>query len=70
MDKLVFKVHGSEVITGNVVRLPNDVIAIIQELQLETGLSASRIASEMIRFAKERVEIKGTQEWTFRDKNI
>lgn len=58
MDKLILKVHKSAVITSNLVRLPDDAIAIIQALQLETGLSASKIVSEMIKFSRDRIEIK------------
>ncbi|WP_432352965.1 hypothetical protein [Anaerotruncus rubiinfantis] len=58
MDKLVLEVHKSSVIKSNIVRLPDEAIRTIQVIQLETGLSASFIVSQMIQFAKDKIEIK------------
>lgn len=58
MDKLVLEVHKSSVIKSNIVRLPDEAIRTIQVIQLETGLSASFIVSQMIQFSKDKIEIK------------
>ena len=53
-DKLCIKIHRSNVITSNLVRLPNDAIQIVRSLQRESGLSASSIVAQIIRWAQDR----------------
>lgn len=57
-DKLCIKIHRSNVITSNLVRLPNDAIQIVRSLQRESGLSASSIVAQIIRWAQDRIEIQ------------
>ena len=42
----------------NLVRLPDDAIEIVRQIQLESGLSASSIVAQILRWAQNRVEIK------------
>lgn len=58
MDKLILTVHRSPAITSNLVRLPDDAIEIVRQIQLESGLSASSIVAQILRWAQNRVEIK------------
>ena len=58
MDKLILTVHRSSTITSNLVRLPDDAIEIVRQIQLESGLSASSIVAQILRWAQNRVEIK------------
>lgn len=57
-DKLCIKIHRSNVITSNLVRLPNDAIQIVRSLQRESSLSASSIVAQIIRWAQDRIEIQ------------
>lgn len=47
MDKLILTVHRSSTITSNLVRLPDDAIEIVRQIQLESGLSASSIVAQI-----------------------
>ena len=58
MDKLILTVQRSSTITSNLVRLPDDAIEIVRQIQLESGLSASSIVAQILRWAQNRVEIK------------
>lgn len=58
MDKLILTAHRSSTITSNLVRLPDDAIEIVRQIQLESGLSASSIVAQILRWAQNRVEIK------------
>lgn len=59
MDKLILKVHTNETLArGNIIRLDSDAIEILREIQRECGLSFTKIASSMIRFACKHVEIQ------------
>lgn len=58
IDKLILRTYCSNVITSNLVRLPNDAINIIRSLQAESGLSASSIVSQIIRWAQDKIEIR------------
>ena len=49
MDKLILTVHRSSTITSNLVRLPDDAIEIVRQIQLESGLSASSIVAQILR---------------------
>jgi len=56
-EKMIIKVHKLSPITGNVVRITDEAMHRIIELQKETGLSARHIISEMILFSADRVEV-------------
>lgn len=58
MDKLILTEHRSSTITSNLVRLPDDALEIVRQIQLESGLSASSIVAQILRWAQNRVEIK------------
>lgn len=58
MDKLVFKVFKYEEPCGDVVRISKDAREVVNQIQRETGLPASKIVSECIRFISERYEVK------------
>ena len=55
-DKLVLKVH-KPVSTSNVVKIRPDAREVLSQIQTETGLSATYIVSEMIKFAADKIEI-------------
>lgn len=57
-DKLVLTVHKSSIITSNLVRLPDNAVEIVRQIQLESGLSASSIVAQILRWAQNKVEIK------------
>lgn len=57
--KIVLSVHATaEKKIGEVVRITPDAAAAIEQLMLETGLSARTIASELIIQAAQIVEIR------------
>lgn len=59
MDKLILKVHTNETLAkGNIIRLDSDAIEVLRGIQRESGLSFTKIASSMIRFASKYVEIQ------------
>lgn len=58
MDKMVLKVHKVTPVKGEIIRIHQDAVNIINQLQVLTGLPASVIASECIRFAGQNYEIK------------
>lgn len=58
-DRLFLKVYKIPEIkgNGNIIRIDSKAFRKIAELQKQTGLSAKHIASEMICFAADKVEI-------------
>lgn len=60
MDKLVFVKPAPKVTaaTSTIIRVSGDAYNAIAQIEAETGLSMSYIASQMIKFASERMEIK------------
>ena len=56
-EKLVFAAKSS-VITSNLVRLPDDAIEIVRQIQFETGSSASKIVARILRWAEDKIEIR------------
>lgn len=57
MDKLILEVRKFTPGDSNVVRLTDEAMALIRELQAQSGLSARHIVCKMIEYAAERVEI-------------
>ena len=57
-DKLILEVHKSAVITSNIVRLSDEAILQIKQIQAATGFPASQLVSKMVMYAAERIEIK------------
>ena len=60
MDKLIFVKPAPKVTaaTSTIIRVSGDAYNAIAQIEAETGLSMSYIASQMIKFAAERMEIK------------
>ena len=58
MGKLILKVHGSALITSNIVRVSDASVEKIRSVQRASGLPATTIVNQMIDFALERLEIK------------
>ena len=61
MDKLVLKVYKSSEPAKRdkgVIRITSEAYDILSQLQRQSGLTVMHIASEMIKFAGERCEIK------------
>lgn len=58
MDKLVLQVKKFEPGDSSIVRLNDDTMKIIRELQAQSGLSARYLVCEMVKYAAERVEFK------------
>lgn len=58
-EKLVFIVHGTDTMAGELVRLDREALEILRSVQRETGLPAKRIASDMIRFCADKYEVVG-----------
>lgn len=56
-DKLILTVHKNT-ITQDVIRIDSKAMAIIRQIQAESGLSAKYIVSKMVKFAADKVEIK------------
>lgn len=59
-DKLIFTPKKFSKSRNCRVRLTDEAAYIVNQLWLQTGLSATEIVSSMIEFAAERVEIKKT----------
>lgn len=57
MNKMILKVHKSEPIGSDIVRINKDAAEIIKQMQIETGLPASKIVSECIRYASQYYEV-------------
>lgn len=57
-NKMVLKVHRVVPIKGGIVRIHQDTVDIIHQMQAETGLPVSVLVSECIRFASQNYEIK------------
>ena len=56
-DRLILEIH-KQAAASNVVKIRPEAREILQSIQLETGLSATYIVSEMIKFAADKIEIK------------
>ena len=57
-EKMILEIHEAEPIKGEVVRIHKETLDIVQQLQAETGLTASKIISECIKFASQHYEIR------------
>ena len=62
-DKLVFTVYKPNAADkrGNVIRIDGEATVVLDELQRETGLSIRTLASKMIKYAAEHVEVSFIQ---------
>lgn len=58
MEKLVFRNLKYETKFTQSVRIQDDTIWVIRQIQRKTGLNASYIVNEMIRFCADKIEIK------------
>lgn len=60
MDKLIFVKPAPKVTaaSSSIIRVSGDAYNTIAQIEAETGLSMSYIASQMIKFAAERMEIR------------
>ncbi len=57
-DKLIFRVYKTETTcSGGVIRVGEDAVECLQEVQRATGWPLSKIASKMIQYAYEHVDI-------------
>lgn len=56
-ERLVLEIHRP-VSTSNVVKIRPEARDILTQIQAETGLSATYIVSEMIKFSADKIEIK------------
>ena len=57
-EKMILEIHEAEPIKGGVVRIHKEAQEIVHQLQTETGLTASKIVSECIKFASQHYEIR------------
>ena len=57
MEKMILKIHKSEPIGGDIVRINKEAAELVKQMQIETGLPASKIVSECIRFASQHYEV-------------
>ena len=58
MDKFILKVYANnETNRGEVIRIDNEAINAVREIQRQTGLSRKYIVSEAVKFASSRLEI-------------
>lgn len=57
-DVIVFKVHHSREIKQNRVRVSEEAAQCLAAVQRETGLSASKIASDFILFGYDHYEVE------------
>ena len=60
MDKLIFvkPARNGTAATSTIIRVSGEAYNAIAQIETETGLSMSYIASQMIKFAAEHMEIK------------
>ncbi len=56
--KIILEIHKPAPITVDRVRIDDDALRVIQELQRETGLPGRRIASELIKQGAKFIEIR------------
>jgi hypothetical protein len=56
-NTLILEVHKTQT-NGNVVKIRPDAREVLRSIQRETGLSATYIVSEMIKFAADKIEIR------------
>ncbi len=56
MEKLKITIHKPEQITSNLVRLTDEAVAKIKEIQRMTGISARQFVSELILHYADEVE--------------
>lgn len=61
MEKCILVMHKPKPLSMETVRLRPDAAEIIRQIQCETGLSASYIIGEMIKFCEDKIEIKEVQ---------
>ena len=57
MKKMVLTVHKAEPIGSGIVRINKDAAELVKQMQIETGLPASKIVSECIKFASQHYEV-------------
>ena len=58
MDKINLEIHRPVPITVDRVRIDEEALKVLQELQRETGLPARRIVSELIKQGSRLIEVK------------
>ncbi|KKI51252.1 hypothetical protein [Christensenella hongkongensis] len=58
MDKIILEIHRPVPITVDRVRIDEEALKVLQELQRETGLPARRIVSELIKQGSRLIEVK------------
>lgn len=61
MDKCVLVMRNSKPLSLETVKLRPDAAEIVRQIQCETGLSASYIIGEMVKFCEDKIEIKEVQ---------
>ncbi len=54
---MILKVHKAEPIKGGIVRIDDEAMKIIQQMQKETGLSARKLISECVKFSSQHYEV-------------
>ena len=57
-NKILLETHHPHLITVDRVRIDEEALRIVQELQTETGLPARKIVSEMIKQGSQFIEVK------------
>ncbi len=57
MKKIKLEVHKTTPIKNGIVRIDEEAIAVIHAIQAETGLSARKIVSEMVKQGERHIEI-------------
>ncbi len=57
MKKMVLTVHKAEPIGSGIVRISKDAAELVKQMQIETGLPASKIVSECIKFSSQNYEV-------------
>ena len=57
MEKMILPVHKAEPIESEVIRVSKEAQELVKQMQIETGLPASKIVSECIKFASQHYEV-------------
>lgn len=57
-EKIILEIHKITPITVDRVRIDDEALEVLQGLQLETGLHARYIASELIKQGSKFIEVK------------
>lgn len=58
MGKLIFRIHKNYQPTcGNIVRISDEAVELVHQIQRETGFSARKIISDMIKYGAQNYEI-------------